>query len=138
MVSGMLGLDGDALEATLTVCPHIPQNWTVQFDNFRVGKSNASGTIARSQGAMRISLSISGQPLRVVLAPAFAAGAKMVRVEVNGAQVVPQVLDTAADVHIRFGTAAVSSVEAVFKLEEPAEPAPVLKNPQPGDPAASH
>jgi cellobiose phosphorylase len=60
MISGMLGLDGDALEAALTVRPHIPQDWTVQFDNYRLGQSNVSGTITRSRDETRISLSISG------------------------------------------------------------------------------
>ena len=134
MVSGMLGLDGDALEATLTVRPHIPQDWTVQFDNYRVGQSNVSGTIARSRGETRISLSISGHQLRVVFSPAFAAGAKTPRVEVNGAQVVPQVLETAADVHVTVRTETLSRVDTVFKVDEPSEPAPNLANPQPGDP----
>ena len=133
LVTGMLGLEGDALEGTLTVRPHIPQEWKVQFDNYRVGESDVSGTIARSRGETRVSLSITGKPLRVIFSPAFAAGAKNPRAEVDGAPVVPQVQETGADVHLTIRGEAVSRLEAIFKMDEAREPAPVLVNPQPGD-----
>jgi len=74
LVTGMLGMEGDALEGTLMVRPHIPQEWKVEFDNYRVGESNVSGTIARVRGETRVSLSITGKQLRVTFSPAFAAG----------------------------------------------------------------
>jgi hypothetical protein len=134
-VSGMLGLDGDAFHGTLTLSPHIPQNWTVQFDNYRVGQSTVSGTISRMRGELRMSLSISGPALKLNLSPAFAPGATDVRAELNGASVSSEIKPTFGDVHATVRSAALSRAEARFHADEPAEPAPVLVKPQPGDPA---
>jgi len=134
-VSGMLGLDGDALNRTLTVSPHIPQTWTVQFDNYRVGQSSVSGTITRARGELRISLSISGPALQINLSPAFAPGASNLAAALNGATVSSEVESNGADIHAKLRTATLSRVDAVFRADEPAEPAPILVKPEPGDPA---
>ena len=132
-VSGMLGLDGDAVARTLTLSPHIPQNWTVRFDNYRVGRSIISGTIARSRGELRVTLSTTGEVFQVTLSPAFAAGAKLLRAEVNGSQTAPKIEPNASDTHVTLRTPAVPRIEVVIQVEEVAEPLPVLVNPEPGD-----
>ena len=133
LVSGMLGLDGNAAEGTLTVSPHIPQGWTVRFDRYRVGRSTVSGTITRARGEARIALAIDGEPLAAILSPAFAAGAKLVRAEVNGAAVAAEFQANGADSHAAVRTARLSRIAAVFRVEERGEPLPVLINPGPGD-----
>ena len=134
-VSGMLGLDGNAIERTLSLSPHIPQNWTVQFDNYRVGETNVTGTVARSRGVVEISLSMSGGALRVLLSPAFAAGAKLLRADLNGSPAEAQVQTTASDTHVVLRTAALPKLDAVIRVDEAEEPLPVLLNPRPGDAA---
>lgn len=135
LVSGMLGLDGNALDATLTASPHIPQGWTVQFDNYRVGHSTVSGTIARSLHETRVTLSIAGTPLTVDVSPAFAPGTELEHVELNGTQATPRLSATSSDMHISLHASSGSSVEARFLVDEPPDPAPAFVNPQPGDPA---
>jgi len=135
-ISGMLGLEGNAADGTLLLTPHIPQNWTVEFDNYRVGRSTVSGVIARSRGEARISLSVRGEALQATISPAFAPGAKLSGAQVNGAPASVQVEATAGDTHAAVHAATGSHIEVVIKADEPAEPAPVLVNPEPGDAAA--
>ena len=137
LVSGMLGFDGDAFRRTLVIAPHIPQNWTVEFDRYRVGRSSVSGTIVRARGEFRISLKISGEPLQVTLWPAFAAGAELVAAEFNGSRGRgAQLESTQGDTHIRLASgAAVSEMQAVISVREAVEQPPVLTKHAPGDPA---
>lgn len=135
-VSGMLGLDGDAIHHTLTLRPHLPQTWTVRFENYRVGESLVSGEIRRVRGEARVSLHIQGDPLSVMLSPAFAPEAALVSAEVNGVSAAAQAEHTAGDTHVALRIPPSQSVDAVIKVTESAEPAPVLSNPSPGDPAA--
>ena len=134
-MSGMLGLDGDAVRRTLMVAPHLPQGWTVDFDRFRVGGATVSGRIARVRGEVRISLTVAGGPLAMELSPAFAAGASLRGAEVNGARAAAQLVATPGDAHVSLRTGALSGLQAVIRVEEAAEAAPVLAKPEPGDPA---
>jgi glycogen debranching enzyme len=135
LVSGMLGIDGDGVHRTLSIKPHLPQGWTVRFERYRVGQSTVSGEIRRIRGEAEIALQISGEPLDVRFSPAFAAGAKPVRAEVNGTAAGTPLETTPADAHVAVKTAAVRRVHAVIQVEEPAEAPPVLVKPAPGDPA---
>jgi glycogen debranching enzyme len=135
MVRGMLGLEGNALERTLTVAPHIPQTWTVRFDNYRVGQSVVSGSIARTRGEVRVLLSIAGEALQTTISSAFAQGAKLLRAEVNGTPISPRVQATAGDTHVVLAAGAGTRFDALIRVDEPAEPAPVLVKPEPGEPA---
>jgi hypothetical protein len=135
MVSGMLGFDGDALRRTLAIAPHLPQTWTVDFDRYQVGRSTVSGTIARARGEIRVSVSIAGDPLQLSISPAFAPGAKLLGAELNGSPAAAQLESTAGDTHVTLRTAAVRRAEAVIRVSEPAEAAPVLLRPAPGDAA---
>jgi glycogen debranching enzyme len=135
MISGMLGLDGDAIQRTLTVAPHIPQNWAVEFDRYRVGHSTISGAITRARGELRVSLTISGDPLQVTISPAVASGAKLVGAELNGSPAAATLEVTPGDAHVTLRTGAVSLAEAVIRVTEAAEATPALTRPSPGDPA---
>jgi len=126
-VAGMLGLDGDAIHKTLTVAPHIPQGWTVRFDNYRVGASTVSGTIARVRGESLIELVIAGGPLAVTLSPAFAAGATLV-----DGQAGAQVQSTGSDTHVNLRMASAGSVHSVIRVNEVAEAGPKFAGVVPG------
>ncbi|HVO98106.1 MAG TPA: GH116 family glycosyl hydrolase [Bryobacteraceae bacterium] len=138
LVSGMLGLDGDALRRTLTIQPHLPQEWSVEFANYRVGRTIVSGTIRRSRGEARISLTISGDPLDVTISPAFAPAATLVSAEVNGMTATARSEPTSGDTHVTLRSSAAKTVEAVIRVNEPAEAPPILPMPTPGDPAPAH
>lgn len=135
MISGMLGLDGDGIRKTLTIAPHVPQNWSFEFEHYRVGGSVVAGTIQRARGEFRMTLTITGEPLEVTLSPAFTRGAKLLGAELNGARAAGAAEQTNGDAHVTLHTAPVSRVDAVIKVDEAAEPAPVLVKPSPGDPA---
>ena len=134
LISGMLGFDGDAGHRTLTIAPHIPQTFSVEFDRYRVGRSVVSGKITRVRGEVRVSLAIAGDPLQVTISPAFAASAKLISAEVNGSPSATQLESTPSDLHVNLRTAAVSRVDAILKVNEPEQAPPVLIKPAPGDP----
>lgn len=67
-LSGLLGLDGDALAGTVRVAPRVPADWPeVEFAGYRVGGSVVSGTVRRSPGNLSIEVRITGAPLKVSL-----------------------------------------------------------------------
>ncbi|MEO8661545.1 MAG: hypothetical protein ABI693_23955 [Bryobacteraceae bacterium] len=70
LVSGLLGLKGDALLGTLDFAPQLPPHWDrVEFSNYRVGESSVSGWVRRQPGRMELKVDVSGKPLKVRLAP---------------------------------------------------------------------
>lgn len=128
LVRGMLGLEGDALQRTLTLRPHLPQTWTVQFRNYRVGRSLVSAEIRRKRGEARISIQISGGPLKLIVSPAFPVGTTILGSDAAEER-------SAGDTHFTLRTGAVESAEFSFQVKEPAEPLPELVNPAVGDSA---
>jgi len=80
LVSGMLGLDGDAMSGTLRVAPQIPPDWgSVKFENYRVGQSLVSGEFQRSSGMIRVQLRLNGPPLRVLFEPVLPVGSRILK-----------------------------------------------------------
>jgi len=134
-ISGMLGLDGDGVNGRLVLSPHIPQNWAVRFDGYRVGRSVVAGEIRRARGEARVSLSVSGEPLDVTISPAFAAGTRVRTAEWNGSPTTPETA-SGVDVHATVRAAAVSRGEALIVVDEPAESSVELHKPSPGDRSA--
>jgi glycogen debranching enzyme len=68
LVSGLLGLDGDAIAGELSINPRLPAGWKrVTFENYRVGESRVSGELVLDEGQRRIKLEISGPALRVIV-----------------------------------------------------------------------
>jgi hypothetical protein len=118
-VTGLLGLNGSAIEGTLALGPHLPQGWTVTFDHYRVGTSQISGTIAHPRGEVRVALTIEGGPLAVTLSPAFAAGAAPKSAEVNGAPANARWETTPADAHATIHLPPVKQIESVIRAAEP-------------------
>jgi hypothetical protein len=80
-------------------------------------------------------VAVAGDPLQLSISPAFASGAKLLGAELNGSPAAAQLESTAGDTHVTLRTAALSRVEAVIRVSEPAEAAPLLVRPAPGDPA---
>lgn len=138
LVSGMLGLEGNAIHRTLSIRPHLPQTWSVEFANYRVGRTMVSGLIRRSRGEARVSLTMSGEPLEVTISPAVARGATLLSAEVNGKSVAAKLESFSGDTHITLRAGTVASLEAIIKVNESAETPPILATPMPGDSAAAH
>ena len=67
LVSGALGLEGDAIDGTLSVDPRLPiLPAPARIERYRVGRSTISAMFHSSSTAQSVELSISGPPLRLV------------------------------------------------------------------------
>jgi glycogen debranching enzyme len=127
LVSGLLGLDGDALAGTLTFAPHLPPHWPrATFEGYRVGRSVVSGSVERKHGEMRIALRVEGEPLRIVLSPAFPAGS-----EVTSAGA--RIERSATDVHAITELAPGRAANAIYAVREGVAWLPDAIVTEPGD-----
>lgn len=137
LVTGMLGLDGDAIRHTLVVAPHIPQDFDVSFERYRVGLSVVSGSISRKRGEVRLALKVIGAPLEVTFSPAFARGTGQVSVMHDGVKANDVRIETTpADIHVMVKClGSISWTELKLRVLEEADAAPVLVKPEVGDPA---
>lgn len=136
LISGLLGLEGDALAHTLLVAPHIPLEWKqVRFTNYRVGQSTISGEITNETASTRVHLEIAGPPLDVTVAPAFPADTKLLGLRGNGLK--PQAQTSGADLHLPVLVEQTHSVDVTYDIQ-PGAAAPLnLVAPEPGDHAPS-
>jgi hypothetical protein len=134
LVSGLLGLDGDALTETLSVAPHLPSGWDrVEFARYRIGKRLASGTFTQAAGALRLLVAIDGPPVRIRFAPALPKTARAIRANLNGTAAGFTVEASLVDVHPVTVTPPVS--RAIFEVtwSGAADPMPELVLPSAGD-----
>jgi glycogen debranching enzyme len=71
LVSGLLGLSGDAWAGTLRVAPRLPCDLgPVQFSGYRVGGVLVSGTVTPARDRSKIELRMAGGELKVTEEPA--------------------------------------------------------------------
>ncbi len=67
LISGMLGLEPDAMNNRLHINPHLPCGLgPVRFDDYRVGKSRLSGVITPGRPSSQIELKGQGPALMIV------------------------------------------------------------------------
>lgn len=67
LVSGALGLEGDAIEGTLSVNPLLPRlPAPAKIERYRVGRSTVSATFRSSTSEQTVELSVTGPPIRLV------------------------------------------------------------------------
>ena len=126
LVSGLLGLDGNALTRTLTVSPHLPVAWyEVRFENYRVGASHVAGKVTRHPGRIALELQITGPPLRVRFSPALPLHATHVSS--------PQTERSLYDLHAIAEAGPQSAVSLEIRYSGADEPMPELIIPQAGD-----
>jgi len=77
LISGLLGLDGNAIDRTLFVRPRVPSAWTkTTWERYRVGDSVVSGEIVNAGGTMTVRLRVDGPPLRIDVEPEDATQSK--------------------------------------------------------------
>ena len=129
LVSGLLGLDGDAVAGTLRFEPHLPSSWpSLRFDGYRSGNSTVSGQVERRAGVLRLHLTVSGAPLKLIVSPALPAGSEV------ECRPTCAVMRTDTDVHATVQTAeAVSEFRLELRAGEGVEILPDLVAPEPGD-----
>jgi glycogen debranching enzyme len=86
-VRGLLGLRADAANKTLRLAPQLPAEWSsLTMKNYRVGASRIALSIKRPTiSNLRFEIEKQDdEPLKLVLAPALPALAKVTRVTVDG------------------------------------------------------
>jgi hypothetical protein len=132
LISGMLGLDGDALAGTFTMAPHIPLEWKqVRFENYRVGSSIVSGEIANEPNATRVHVEVRGPALDVTIAPAFPADTKLLGLRGNGLK--PQAQSAGPDLHLPVLIEKAQSIDVTYQIQTGAATLLNLAPPEPGD-----
>jgi hypothetical protein len=89
-VRGLLGLRADAANRTLRIAPQLPAAWdSLKVKNYRIGLNKLTLSIKRpSISNFRFEIEKQDdEPLKLLLAPALPALAKITRVTVDGKQV---------------------------------------------------
>jgi hypothetical protein len=134
LVSGLLGLEGDAAAGTLRFTPHLPAFWKrTRFERYRVGDSEVAGEVTREMGMLRVHLRIEGKPLALRIAPALPPGSAVRSAELNGKAAAARIEDNGADLHAVVETGPAAEAEVVYRIAEGVELMPDLREPQPGD-----
>lgn len=133
LVSGLLGLEGDAVTGVLRFAPHLPAFWKeTRFEGYRVGDSEVSGEISREMGVLRVKLRFKGKPLAVRIAPAFPPGTTVRSAELNGKPASPRAEDNGSDLHAVLESGPAAELSAVYRVAEGVELMPDVREPQPG------
>ncbi len=117
VISGLLGLEGDAPAHTLRMTPHVPRSWKkTSFSNYRIGESTVAGEIINEETTLRIHLEVQGPPVDVTLSPAFPAGTKLTGIRGDG--VIPlQVPASATDMHLPVGVRLTQSADVSWDIQ---------------------
>jgi hypothetical protein len=134
VVSGLLGLESDAIAGTVRFAPHLPSDWaSVHFERYMVGTSAVSAEITRQKGLLRIKLSVKGKPLKVQFAPAFPPGTTLVNATINGRRAVVKLEPSESDVHVLFDTEPLQGAELTLRVRDGVEIQPPRPAIEPGD-----
>ena len=134
LVSGLLGLEGDAIAGELRFAPHLPASWTyTRFERYRVGESEVAGELERMRGMLRVQLTITGKPLGLRIRPGFPAGTVLQSAALNGQPAAVRTEDHGVDVDAALDTGPVSRADILFRVAEGVEILPPLRAVEPGD-----
>ncbi len=85
-VRGLLGLEGDAINKTITFAPHFPADWEkVTLKNFQIGKEAFAFVYQKTKGEVLVEVQSKNiEPYSLYFAPALALGSEVKSVHVNG------------------------------------------------------
>ncbi|UCE43170.1 MAG: hypothetical protein JSV17_01285 [Candidatus Aminicenantes bacterium] len=85
-VRGLLGLEGNALEKTLTFSPHFPANWEhVSIKDYSIGKAKFSFDYERKTDALSLKIQTkNAKGYKILFAPAFGLGTEFISLTVDG------------------------------------------------------
>ncbi len=136
MVKGLAGLDGDALEKTVTFSPHFPADWReVKVENFKTGRAVFDFDYQRGSEEIRISVKsahAAGYTLR--LRPALGPLARIGSVSVNGQDHGFEVLTGPQAVQPDITVSAGEETEIVIRFDPGFEILPPLPSTPVGEP----
>lgn len=76
LITGLLGLDVDAPNHAVTFAPHLPADWNaLDVVHVLVGGSVVDFHLTRTREKMLLKVDITGDPVRIIFAPAYRTGA---------------------------------------------------------------
>ena len=109
LVQGLLGLEGNALQKTISFEPHFPADWKkVLIKNYRVGKSNFSFDYIRNKSSLKVYIQAEkAEGYKLRLAPALGIGSLIKSLLVDGeatsfkTKSSAQVIQVEADISLR-------------------------------------
>jgi glycogen debranching enzyme len=86
LISGLLGLEGNAVQKTVQFAPHFPASWErVDVNNFTVGSASFSFKIHRKKETLSIAVtSRDAQGYSMLLAPAMGIGTEIRKIRADG------------------------------------------------------
>jgi hypothetical protein len=108
-VRGLLGLEGNVLEKSLTFSPHFPADWTrVSIEDYAAGQATFSFDYERRTDAISLKVrSKNAEGYKILFAPAFGIGTEFTSLTVNGkpaefrAHETNQVVQAIAEIPVR-------------------------------------
>ncbi len=88
-VRGMLGLEGDAVNKTISFSPHFPTDWGhVSATNYRVGDEHFGFHYTRERSKIILDVTAEDkQQFKLLFAPALGIGTKITSAKINGQMV---------------------------------------------------
>ena len=101
MLRGLLGLDADAANKTLTVAPHTPADWTWwKARNVRFGSGAADVSYRNEGGTMSLEVASKATGTILVFSPALSPRARVNSVSVNGRAAKFDIQQNRTDQHV--------------------------------------
>ena len=118
VLRGMMGLQVNAQENTITLAPHLPANWThVNLDSVWLGKSSIRFNYRKTEQEIVLEVERTGDDSCVVeFRPAVSLRAKVSKTELNGKPVPFKSEPSESDQHIaiRIPTSAAKNTVRIF------------------------
>ena len=103
LLTGLFGLDTNALEDRVTLSPHLPADWTwFGMQHVKAGPCELSFRYQKTLDAMTYTIERESGVCHLTLSPAVSARAEVQRVEVNGHKASYQLEASALDQHIHL------------------------------------
>ncbi|MBV8707833.1 MAG: hypothetical protein JO028_11640 [Acidobacteriaceae bacterium] len=99
-LSGVLGIEPDALTHKFTIAPHLPPAWKeVTVNRLRVGETTLNFHLRRSLTQTELEITTEGPPITLVFEPEIPLGSTNLRATKNGQTLPVTSLSNAQDIH---------------------------------------
>ena len=99
-LSGLLGIEPDALHHRITMAPHLPPSWNrIGVNRLRVGETTLDFRLGRSLTQTELEITAEGPPLHFIFEPEIPLGSENLRATVNRQTFPVKRLSNAQDTH---------------------------------------
>jgi hypothetical protein len=136
LISGLLGLEGNAVNKEVQFAPHFPAHWTdVAVNGFSVGQGSFSFRVLRDRDRLSITvIPENGRDFSVILAPALGVGTEIKSVSVDGTDISYDLITSQQTVQPRLSlTMGDTEKEVIIQFKPTVEILPPLNQSKIGD-----